>query len=118
MYMKRLKITESQLQRLLETEETRKISLHDVVEELKSSFNCGANHSGASIKGLVSEMMRDYGFEDVVVNFLKRDGNKNMVYIVYTEDTILTITTESGIDANEKPCLSIIDVDLYDKLTQ
>jgi hypothetical protein len=116
--MKRLKITESQLQRLLQTEETGKLSLSTVVEELKTSFNCGANHSGASIKGLVSEMMRDYGFEDVVVNFLKRDSNKNMVYVVYTKETILTITTESGIDANDKPCLSVIDVDLYNKLTQ
>jgi len=117
MDMKRLKITESQLQRLLENGGVDKISLEDIRLDLETTFRCGATHKGSGFKNLVLEKMRGYGFKDPIINFLKRDELKNLVYIVHTKKVIITITTESDIDSKEKPCLRVIDVTFY-KLTQ
>lgn len=109
--MKRLKITESQLNRLMG--ESKKVSINDIIDELKSSFSCSGSHKGSNFKTLVSDTLYRYGFKEVIVSFLKRDEYKDLVYLIYTEKMILKISTESGISPKDKPCLTIKDISVF-----
>ena len=113
--MRKIKLTESQLNRFINEGDINNITMDNVAKTLINSFNCDKTpHNGGDFKDLISGEVAEFGFKEVIVKFLKRDDVKNLHYLIYTEGPIFKVVVESAIN-EDKPCLSIIEVINYNK---
>lgn len=108
---KKIILTEHQIQKLIESR-INDFNIEDIADKLES-IDC----SGEDLKYLVSKILKNYGYEKVKVLFLGHDKEtKNLTYIAYTENMIFTYKTKSEVSAEDRPCLSIYDVKVYQQI--
>ena len=108
---KKIILTEKQVKKLLEVR-VNDFNLEDITQRLET-IEC----TGTDLKYLVSEILSDFGYEDVKVLFLGHDKmSKDLVYIVHTEGPIFTYKTKSEISSEDKPCLTIYSVKVYQEV--
>ena len=104
-------LTENQIQKLIESR-INDFNIEDIAGKLES-IEC----SGEDLKYLVSRILKNYGYEKVKVLFLGHDEEtKHLTYIVHTESPIFTYKTKSEVSPEDKPCLSIYDVKVYQQI--
>lgn len=104
-----LRITESQLDRLIE----RRTSDYSAIEV--AGFLKDLECTGESVKHIVERKLSEQGFEDTIIKFLGYGEQKDdLRYIVYTEGPIFTFVARSRSEM-EPPCMDIIDVIAYTK---
>jgi len=104
-------LKESQLKKLIEAR-IKDFNIEDIAKKLES-IEC----TGADLKYLVQEILTKYGYENIKVLFLGHDSEtKNLRYIVYTEGPIFTYKTTSEVTPDDRPCLSIYDVRVYQEI--
>jgi hypothetical protein len=108
---KKIILREEQLRRLIEFR-VNDFNIEDIAEKL-SNIEC----TGADLKYLVSDILSKYGYEQVKVLFLGHDKEtKNLMYVVHTEGPIFSYKTKSEVTADDRPCLSIYDVKVYQQV--
>jgi hypothetical protein len=108
---KKIILKEHQLRKLIETR-INDFNIEDIAKQLES-IEC----TGADLKYLVSEILSKYGYEDIKVLFLGHEKEtKELRYIVHTEGPVLTYKTKSEVTADDRPCLSIYDVKVYQQI--
>ena len=104
-------LKEHQLKKLIEMR-INDFNIEDIADRL-ASIEC----TGADLKYLVREILLKYGYEDIKVLFLGHDEQtKDLKYIVHTEGPIFTYKTKSEVTADDRPCLTIYDVKVYQEL--
>ena len=104
-------LTENQIQKLIESR-INDFNIEDIAGKLES-IEC----SGEDLKYLVSKILKNYGYEKVKVLFLGHDEEtKDLTYIVHTESPIFTYKTKSELSDENKPCLTIYDVKVYQQI--
>ena len=104
-------LKEHQLKKLIETR-INDFSVEDIAGRLES-IEC----TGEDLKYLVREILSKYGYEDVKVLFLGHDEQtKDLRYIAHTEGPVFVYKTKSEVTADNRPCLTIYDVKVYQQL--
>lgn len=104
-------LKEHQIKKLIETR-VNDFNIEDIAGHL-SSIDC----TGEDLKYLVSDILKKYGYEDVKVLFLGHDEQtKDLRYIVYTEGPIFVYKTKSEVNAEDRPCLTIYDVKVFQQI--
>ena len=104
-------LKEHQLKKLIETR-INDFNVEDIAGKLES-IEC----TGEDLKYLLKGILNKYGYEDVKVLFLGHDEEtKNLRYIVHTEGPIFVYKTKSEVSAEDRPCLTIYDVRVYQQL--
>ena len=104
-------LKENQLKKLIEAR-INDFNIEDIAGKLES-IEC----TGADLKYLVKEILNKYGYEDVKVLFLGHDEQtKDLRYVAYTEGPIFVYKTKSEVTADDRPCLTIYDVKVYQEL--
>ena len=83
-------LKEHQHKKLIESR-VNDFNIEDIAQKLES-IEC----TGADLKYLVRDILKNYGYEDIKVLFLGyEDQTKDLRYIVYTEGPIFTYKTKS-----------------------
>ncbi len=100
-------LKESQLKRLMEIR-VNEVNANEIAQTLES-IDC----SGEDLKFLMEKKMMEYGFEDIRINFIGYDEEKNMMYMLYTEGPIFIVKAKSSL--GETPCMDVVSVDSYTK---
>jgi hypothetical protein len=104
-------LKEHQLKKLIETR-INDFNIEDIATKLES-IEC----TGADLKYLVKKILTKYGYEDIKVLFLGYDEQtKDLRYIVYTEGPVFFYKTKSEVTADDRPCLTIYDVKVYQQI--
>jgi hypothetical protein len=104
-------LKESQLKKIIETR-INDFNVEDIAQKLES-IEC----TGSDLKYLVTEILSKYGYEDIKVLFLGHDQEtKDLRYVVHTEGPIFTYKTTSEVTADDRPCLNIYDVKVYQEI--
>lgn len=104
-------LKEHQLKKLIESR-INDFNVEDIASKL-GSIEC----TGADLKYLVNQILSKYGYEDIKVLFLGYDEQtKDLRYIAHTEGPIFVYKTKSEVSAEDKPCLTIYDVKVYQQL--
>ena len=108
---KKIILKEQQLKKLIESR-INDFNVEDIASKLES-IEC----TGADLKYLVNQILSKYGYEDIKVLFLGYDEQtKDLRYIAHTEGPIFVYKTKSEVSAEDKPCLTIYDVKVYQQL--
>lgn len=108
---KKIILTEQQLKKLIESR-VNDFNIEDIAQKLET-IEC----TGSDLKSLVYEILSSYGYEYIKVLFLGHDQEtKDLRYIVHTEGPIFTYKTTSEVTPNDKPCLNIYDVRVYQQI--
>lgn len=104
-------LKESQLKKIIESR-INDFNVEDIAQKLES-IEC----SGEDLKFLVKNILNKYGYEMVKVIFLGHDEKtKDLQYVVHTEGPIFTYKTTSEVTADDRPCLNIYDVKVYQEI--
>lgn len=104
-------LKEHQLKKLIESR-VNDFNIEDIAQKLES-IEC----TGADLKYLVRDILKNYGYEDIKVLFLGYENQtKDLRYIVHTEGPVFTYKTKSEVTANDRPCLNIYDVKVYQEI--
>lgn len=108
---KKIILKENQLRKLIESR-INDFNIEDIAKKLET-IEC----TGADLKYLVEKILTKYGYVDIKVIFLGRDEQtKDLRYITYTEGPIFVYKTKSEVVTDNKPCLTIYDVKVYQEL--
>jgi len=108
---KKIILSEQQLRKLIEAR-VNDFNIEDIAKKL-ASIEC----TGADLKYLVQDILRKYGYEDIQVLFLGREEEtKNLIYIVHTEGPIFRYKTKSEVTTDDRPCLTIYDVKVFQEV--
>lgn len=108
---KKIILKEHQLKKLIEMR-INDFNVEDIAQKLES-IAC----TGADLKYLVREILSKYGYENVKVLFLGHDEQtKDLRYVVHTEGPIFTYKSKSEVSTEDKPCLTIYDVRVYQQI--
>lgn len=108
---KKIILQEHQIRKLIETR-VNDFNIEDIAQQLEN-IDC----SGEDLKYLVTNILKKYGYEDVKVVFLGHDmQTKDLRYIAYTEGPIFVYKTKSEVTADDRPCLTIYDVKVFQQL--
>lgn len=108
---KKIILKEHQIKKLIETR-INDFNIEDIAQKLEN-IDC----LGADLKKLVSDILKKYGYEDVKVLFLGHDEEtKDLRYIAYTEGPIFVYKTKSEVSPEDKPCLTIYDVKVFQQI--
>jgi len=104
-------LKEHQLKKLIEAR-INDFNIEDIADKL-SAIEC----TGEDLKYLVREILYKYGYQDVKVMFLGHDEQtKDLRYIVHTEGPVIVYKTKSEVTADDRPCLTIYDVKVYQEI--
>jgi len=104
-------LKENQLKKLIESR-VNDFNIEDIAQKLET-IEC----TGADLKYLVRDILKNYGYEDIKVLFLGyEDQTKDLRYIVYTEGPIFTYKTKSEVSIEDRPCLTIYEVKVYQEI--
>ena len=108
---KKIILKESQIRKLIESR-IGDFNIEDIAKQLEN-IEC----SGEDLKSLVSKILTKYGYTDIKVLFLGHDEEtKDLTYIVHTESPIFTYKTKSELSDENRPCLTIYDVKVYQQI--
>jgi len=108
---KKIILKEHQIKKLIETR-INDFNIEDIALKLES-IDC----SGEDLKYLVTKILKNYGYEDVKVLFLGHDDQtKDLRYIVYTEGPVFVYKTKSEVSPEDRPCLTIYEVKVFQQL--
>jgi hypothetical protein len=104
-------LKENQLKKLIESR-VNDFNIEDIAQKLET-IEC----TGADLKYLVSDILSEYGYEQIKVLFLGHDKEtKNLMYVVHTEGPIFSYKTKSEVTSDDRPCLTIYDVKVYQQV--
>lgn len=104
-------LKEHQIKKLIESR-INDFNIEDIASKLEA-IDC----SGEDLKYLVNNILKQYGYEDVKVLFLGHDEQtKDLQYIAYTEGPIFVYKTKSEVSPEDKPCLTIYDVKVFQQI--
>lgn len=108
---KKIILKEHQIKKLIEAR-INDFNIEDIAQHLES-IDC----TGADLKYLVMDILKKYGYQDVKVLFLGHDEEtKDLRYVTYTEGPIFVYKTKSEVTAEDKPCLTIYDVKVFQQI--
>jgi len=108
---KKIILQEHQIKKLIEAR-INDFNIEDIAKQL-NNIDC----SGEDLKYLVTKILTNYGYEDVKVLFLGHDEQtKDLRYMVYTEGPLFVYKTKSEVSAEDRPCLTIYDVKVYQQI--
>lgn len=108
---KKIILKEHQIKKLIESR-INDFNVEDIAQRLEN-IDC----SGSDLKYLVTNILKKYGYEDVKVLFLGHDEQtKDLRYIAYTEGPIFVYKTKSEVSAEDKPCLTVYDVKVFQEI--
>jgi len=108
---KKIILKEYQIKKLIESR-INDFNVEDIAQQLEN-IDC----SGEDLKYLVTNTLRKYGYEDVKVLFLGHEEvTKELRYIAYTEGPIFVYKTKSDVSPENRPCLSIYDVKVFQQI--
>lgn len=108
---KKIILKEHQLRKLIEAR-VNDFNIEDIAQKL-SNIEC----TGEDLKYLVQNILTKYGYESIKVLFLGREEDtKNLMYIVHTEGPIFTYKTKSELSTEDRPCLTIYDVKVFQEI--
>jgi hypothetical protein len=108
---KKIILHEHQVKKLIESR-INDFNIEDIAHHLES-IDC----SGEDLKYLVTKILRKYGYEDVKVLFLGyEEQTKDLRYMVHTEGPLFVYKTKSEVSAEDRPCLTIYDVKVYQQI--
>ena len=104
-------LKEHQIKKLIETR-VNDFNIEDIARHLES-IEC----SGEDLKYLVKDILKKYGYDDVKVLFLGYDDQtKDLRYVTYTEGPIFVYKTKSEVGPEDRPCLTIYEVKVFQQV--